>query len=145
MPGVTSSSASPNSRYMSSRQTSPSSRQWRWMVAKCSARSRLNCIRLARNSASASASLITPAMRVLLFRFPAGPPADALEFGGELIQARRDDVRVLRDPAGRDVLNPAVIGNVGALVFHDGQDGRGQRRQEAVDLPVPVGERLRHV
>src|SRR5436305_270358 len=145
MPGVTSSSASPNSRYMSSRQISPSSRQWLWMVAKFSARSWLNRIRCALNSASASISLTTPAMRVLLCGWLAGPPADAVEFGGQLVQACLDDVRVLGDPARRDVLHSAVVRNLGPLFLHNGVYGRGQRRQEAINLPVLVGEFLGHL
>src|SRR3954454_16122994 len=140
MPGRTSSRASPNSRYMSSRQTSPSSRQWPWMVEKFSARSWLNRIRCDLNSASASISLTTPDMCPLLCAVPAGPPAEALELGRELVQAHLDDIRVFRDAAGGDVLHPAVIRDLDLLFLHERADGRGQRRQEAVHFGVPVGE-----
>src|SRR5271154_6379557 len=151
MPGVTSSSASPNSRYMSSRQTSPSSRQWPRIVAKFSARSRLNCMRWALNSVSASTSLITPDMPVLLLSVArpvarpvaepvARPVAEAVELGGDLVEAQLDDIRIFRHAARGDVLDPAAVRDVDALLPHDRVDGRGQRRQEAVDLPVPGGD-----
>src|ERR1700726_2301420 len=115
------------------------------MVAKSSARSWLNRIRWARNSASASISLITPAMHVSPVPFPAGSSAGAFEFGGKLVEAYRDDIRVFRDSAGGNVLDSAGKRYVDVLVLHDGVDGRGQRRQEAVDLPVPIGEVLGHL
>src|ERR1700691_6250428 len=101
------------------------------MVAKFSASSLLNCMRCALNSASASISLITPAIAL-------SSPADAFEFGGKFIEARRDDVRVLGDPAGGDVLDPAVVWHLEATVLHDRVYGGGQRCQQAVDFPVPV-------
>src|SRR5437588_687809 len=134
MPGRTSSRASPNSRYMSSRQTSPSSRQWPWMVEKFSARSWLNRIRCDLNSASASISLTTPDMCPLLCAVPAGPPAEALELGRELVQAHLDDIRVFRDSAGGDVLHPAVIGDLDLLFLHQRADGRGQGQRAAYHL-----------
>src|SRR6266567_4182175 len=114
------------------------------MVAKFSARSWLNRIRWARNSASASISLITPAIDVSPLPFPAGSSAAAVELGGQLVEAYRDDIRVFRDPAGRDVLDSATERYVDTLLLHDGVDGRGERGQEAIDLPVPVGEVLGH-
>src|SRR6266568_975025 len=83
------------------------------MVAKFSARSWLNRIRWARNSASASISLITPAIdvsppEVSCRAFPAGSTAGAVEFGGQLVEAYRDDIRVFRHPAGGDVLDSAA-------------------------------------
>src|SRR5271169_4392730 len=112
------------------------------MVAKFSARSWLNRIRWARNSASASISLITPAMGVSPVSFPAGSSADSFEFSGKLVEAHRDEIRVFRDAAGGDVLDSAGERQVDVLVLHDGVDGRGERRQEPIDLPVPVGELL---
>src|SRR5208282_3802573 len=109
------------------------------MVAKFSARSWLNRIRWARNSASASISLITPAMYVSPVSFPAGSTADALEFSGDFVEAYRDDIRVFRDSAGRDVLDSASKRYVDILILHDCVYGRGERGQEAIDLPVPVG------
>jgi len=50
-----------------------------------------------------------------------------------------------RHPAGRDVLDPAAVRYVDLLFPHDRVDGRGQRREEAVDLPVPVGVILRNL
>src|ERR1700683_4161215 len=101
------------------------------MVAKFSSSSRLNCMRCDLNSASASMSLITPAIAL-------SSPAETFEFGGKLIEADRDDVRVLSDPAGSDVLDPAVVGHLDAAVPDDSEYGGGQRRQPAVGFPVPV-------
>src|SRR5580704_375222 len=115
------------------------------MVAKFSARSWLNRIRWARNSASASISLITPAMHVSPVSFSAGSTADAFEFSGQLVEAHRDDVRVFRDSAGGDVLDSARERYVDIPALHDGVYGRGERGQEAIDLPVPVGEILGNV
>src|SRR5271166_5703178 len=109
------------------------------MVAKFSARSWLNRIRWALNSASASISLITPAMHVSPVSFPAGSTADAFEFSGKLVEAYLDDIRVFRDSAGGDVLDSAGKRYVDILFLHDRVYGRGERGQEAVDLPVPVG------
>src|SRR6202161_2109937 len=108
------------------------------MVAKFSSSSRLNCMRCDLNSASASMSLITPAIAL-------SSPAETLEFGGKLIEADRDDVRVLSDPAGSDVLDPVVVGHLDAAVPDDPEYGGGQRRQQAVDFPVPVREVLGHL
>src|SRR5215469_9630399 len=107
------------------------------MVAKFSARSRLNCTRWALNSASASISLITPDMPLPFysFRFVTG----AFEFGGNLVEAQLHDIRISRDPAGGNVLDPATVRYVDSLVPHDRVDGRGQRRQEPIDLPVRSG------
>src|SRR5690242_11564094 len=82
---------------------------------------------------------------LLLRGIPAWPPAQALELGGELVQAHGDDIRVLRDSAGGDVLYPAVIGDLDLLLSHERADGRGQRRQEAVHFPVPVRVFLRYL
>src|SRR5271157_222854 len=109
------------------------------MVEKFSARSWLNRIRWALNSASASISLITPAMHASPVSFPAGSTADAFEFGGKLVEAHDDDIRVFRDSAGGDVLDSAGKRYVDVLVLHDCVYGRGERSQEAIDLPVPVG------
>src|SRR5580704_12363992 len=115
------------------------------MVAKFSARSWLNRIRWARNSASASISLITPAMGVSPVPFPAGSTAGAFEFGGQLVEAYLDDIRVFSDAAGGDVLDSAGERYVDVLVLHDGVYGRGERRQKAIDLPVAVGELLGNI
>src|SRR5271157_2525431 len=109
------------------------------MVEKFSARSWLNRIRWALNSASASISLITPAMHASPVSFPAGSTADAFEFGGKLVEAHDDDIRVFRDSAGGDVLDSAGKRYVDILILHDRVYGRGERGQESVDLPVPVG------
>src|SRR5271167_2410578 len=111
------------------------------MVAKLSARSWLNRIRWARNSASASISLITPAMGVSPVSFPAGSTAGAFEFSGKLVEAHLDDIRVLSDAAGGDVLDSAGERYVDVLVLHDGVDGRGERRQKAIPGRRRTGRR----
>src|SRR5580700_4762699 len=112
------------------------------MVAKFSARSWLNRIRWALNSASASISLITPAMHASPVSFPAESTAEPFEFSGELVEAYRDDIRVFCDSAGGDVLDSAGKRYVDSLILHESVYGRGERGQEAIDLPVPLGEFL---
>src|ERR1700733_5596700 len=138
MPGMTSSSDSPNCRYMSSRHTSPRSVQWLLIIMKLSASSLLNRIRWALNSASASMSLIIPDTLSL----PSVLVVQAFELGAQLIQADRDDLRISGHAAGRYVRDPAVRRDAGRPCLQQRVDGAGDGHQQPVDLPVPVREVL---